>query len=351
VAEVLREKNKPVAAPIGGGNTGAKEPEWLKHTRAKYIETSAKIAFSGGQVYKIKYGALSVSDVTPEDNIHYELKNGSLPLTFHWKVNPEDANTRFRLSGHIPDASVMVPSSGDEASFQYVFKKPGTYVWSLEDKTGSMLLVRRFHVNAPVKHIAVSGPMLAEQDMAMRMSVAMRDLWSLLFIWEEVPGAASYKIRVVRNIEAPQTVEERVVKSPSVILSFPKNYMVERMFLTVETEKGGVKYISNVLTFAFPYFPPRLNFPSDKGEVGRADMVEGAVVLKWVGDAELQVFFVEVATDIFFRNVVASQKVLGHAYRFYPEEPGKYYWRVRGYRRDDSIIPALWTYPFEFMMK
>ena len=326
IYKTMQQKSGEMAAP----KTLTKVLPSLKQVKASFpqlwLEPSSEIRFPQNKA----------SEVEPNDN--ESVKIGS-EVAFRWKSAPEDATCRLRIS-HAGDTDQVIElrADGGTAEIKRAFKKPGTYVWHIEDSKGAVITVRNLHVGLPFRAIPLSDPLLILPDDDEGKWLQGQQGKALLFEWRAVQGVKNYRIAIARNLKGSGSeLVEKTVNDTKIALPFGKNWEPEQMFLTVTA--FGPKNIalqSNTLPFTFTFLPPSPATPANNQTLPSSALIEGAVPLGWKTLTDVSGFTVEIAKDPRFKRVVDTEQIDDNSYRFFPSGSGTYYWRVKSQKEDLS---------------
>lgn len=363
------QKSGPAAGrPTGGGSLAAANTA----AEAKRVElamnnkvTQEMAAASRPKIQARAELAKAVS-IEPADNFSVQTKLAkgagaeiSFPVALSWKAEPDDASFTVRFSQKgLPDQLVPAQASGGRVKLTHSIKRPGDYVWKIEDAGGSVLSVRNLHVNSKFQAIELSDPVLIGRERGSKMWAA-QDKWGFLFRWRPVKGVIDYKVRITRNVASEAggaaaavpsgVVAEMSTQSSEFVLPFKKEWQAERMFFAVEgVHKHGFQLASNHVPFMFTFLPPKPRTPQDKKVLSRDRLMEGAVSMNWDASSEMRNFTLEISQDPTFRQKLETEKTDDTNFRFFPPESGKYYWHVRG---DKDSVSSPFSETYEFTVK
>jgi hypothetical protein len=319
---------------IGGGTTGG-EPvvERKELTRADIsmnVKEAEEMLGMVGRRIRVRTEQAKIYDVSPTDNFTVDQPNQ--PVRFRWKSNPERMRFTVKyLHDGVLEGTDNVKTDDEDVDYEHTFKKPGHYVWRVEDPGGCILSIRHLFVKAKPEIVELYDPILVGRERGTKLWLA-NEFWAFHFRWKPVKNAKDYILRVTRNGDtAEPLIAERVTTKDFFILPFRKTWSAERMFFNVEARKtDGSKAYSKVVPFMFTFLPPRPRLPNNRATIARTDLIEGAVPLNWEATSDIDTFTFEVARDTEFKHILGSETIGANTYRFYPGSSGTFFWHVKG---------------------
>ncbi len=288
---------------------------------------------------------------SPADDGVYPVPTGSTravrEVAAQWKVVPaKDAPPAFTLVLRRKDpaqpvaegepefkevARTAVPVKAGKARYVWAIKAPGIYEYEILGEQDASHAKSRFSIPAEFKAVETLDPLIGGSAQTSNLLRGERlKKFDLTFRWKEYPGAESYRISFLPKPGAKPAFE-KTVNATEYSLNKGKVFTGRIHYKVVANLPTGFRASSELQPFSFEFMPPIPVIPTHQATITPKKPGDTSVLLTWQKTNFTESYEVEASTDVEFTNPFFRKKLVENFYILKVPQPGKVYWRVKGY--------------------